>query len=72
MAFKQDEAVVVEDPEGLRLQDFFFLELDGERVMMILTECPVEEADAWRPWFLGRTVSPWRILPRRGPRPRPT
>ena len=31
--------------------DFIFVELGDGRVMVILTECPVEVSEAWQPWF---------------------
>jgi hypothetical protein len=50
-------AVAVEDPAGRRAMDFIFVELGDGRVMVILTECPVEVADAWRPWFQAALAS---------------
>jgi hypothetical protein len=44
-------AVAVEDPSGRLAMDFVFIELGDGRVMVILTECPVEVSVAWRSWF---------------------
>jgi hypothetical protein len=43
--------VAVEDPTGSVAMNFIFVELGDDRVMVILSECPVEVSEAWQPWF---------------------
>jgi len=43
--------LLVEDPTGQWAQEYQFVELDGERVMMIAAESPVEHEAAWAPWL---------------------
>ena len=43
--------IAVEDDAGRLSEEFILVELGDGRVMMILTQCPVSEAEAWRPWL---------------------
>jgi hypothetical protein len=43
--------VSVEDATGTLEEEFTFIELGDGRVMMILSQCPVETRSEWRPWF---------------------
>jgi hypothetical protein len=54
--------VRVYDAAGAREQEFTFIELETGRVMMLLSDCPAEYADEWRPWFRDvlATLELWR------------
>jgi hypothetical protein len=43
--------IEVEDGSGRMSQEFIFVELGDGRVMVILSEAPVEHAEQWRTWF---------------------
>lgn len=43
--------VSAEDPQGRFAEDYTLVELGDSRVMMILTQCPVAEQEAWAPWL---------------------
>jgi hypothetical protein len=43
--------LAVEDAAGERARELLLVELGDERVMMIVSECPVGWEAAWRPWF---------------------
>lgn len=43
--------IVVEDASGKWARELLFVDLGDERVMLIVSECPVGHEAAWRPWF---------------------
>jgi hypothetical protein len=43
--------IEVEDAEGVYVQRFRFIELPEQRIMMLLSEAPVEYDESWQPWF---------------------
>lgn len=59
--------LLVEDPTGQWAQEYQFVELDGERVMMIAAESPVAYEVAWRPWFRAsiNSIEIWEAQGRR-------
>jgi hypothetical protein len=49
--------IAVEDAEGRLDEQFTFVELGDGRILMILTQCPVEFRNQWAPWFQASLAS---------------
>lgn len=62
--------IAVEDSQGRYAEEFILVELGDGRVMMILTQCPVTEAEAWQPW-LRASLASLEIWTRTGALPAP-
>jgi hypothetical protein len=46
-----------EDASGSRAEALTFVELEGERLLVIHTQCPAALAEAWLPWFRASLAS---------------
>jgi hypothetical protein len=47
----------VEDARGEYAEDYTLVELGDGRVMLLLTQCPVNQAIAWAPWLSASLAS---------------
>jgi hypothetical protein len=63
--------ISVEDSRGVLAEEYTLVELADERVMMILTQSPVAEEEAWSPWLNASvaTLDLWSDPGSRRPRP---
>jgi len=43
--------IEIEDPAGRFLERTSFIETGDGRVFAVIADCPVEVAEAYRPWF---------------------